>query len=145
VWDPRHFAQKLGMKKTLVLFSVALLALGRYVGTAHPTEGTPALLAQTAPDNTGRNVRDRGGLTLTPGDQFESEADRPLTQEIRKAVVADDSLSTLAKNIKIITVDGVVTLRGPVQSPQEKEIIQTKAQQIAGIDKIDNQLEVKER
>jgi hyperosmotically inducible protein len=131
------------MKKTLLLFSVALLALGRYVGTAHPTERTPALLAQTAPDNTGRNVRDRGGLTLTPGDQFESEADRPLTQEIRKAVVADDSLSTLAKNIKIITVDGVVTLRGPVQSLQEKETIETMAQQIAGIDKIDNQLEVK--
>jgi osmotically-inducible protein OsmY len=133
------------MKKTLLLFSVALLALGGYAGTAHPTEGTPALLAQVAPDNTGRNVRDRGGLTLTPGDQSESEADRTVTQEIRKAVVADDSLSTLAKNIKIITVDGVVTLRGPVQSPQEKEIIQTKAQQIAGIDKIDNQLEVKER
>jgi hyperosmotically inducible periplasmic protein len=133
------------MKKTLLLFSVALLALGGYAGTAHPTEGTPALLAQTAPDNTGRNVRDRGGLTLTPGDQSESEADRTLTQEIRKAVVADDSLSTLAKNIKIITVDGVVTLRGPVQSPQEKESIETKAQQIAGIDKIDNQLEVKGR
>jgi hyperosmotically inducible periplasmic protein len=125
-----------------LLFSEALLALGWYVGTAHPTEGTPALLAQTAPDNTGRNVRDRGGLTLTPGDQFESEADRPLTQEIRKAVVADDSLSTLAKNIKIITVDGVVTLRGPVQSLQEKETIETMAQQIAGIDKIDNQLSV---
>jgi hyperosmotically inducible periplasmic protein len=133
------------MKKTLLLFSVALLALGGYAGTAHPTEGTPALLAQAAPDNTGRNVRDRGGLTLTPGDQSESEADRTLTQEIRKAVVDDDSLSTLAKNIKIITVDGVVTLRGPVQSPQEKESIETKAQQIAGIDKIDNQLEVKGR
>jgi hyperosmotically inducible periplasmic protein len=133
------------MKKTLLLFSVALLALGGYAGTAHPTEETPALLAQAAPDNTGRNVRDRGGLTLTPGDQSESEADRTLTQEIRKAVVADDSLSTLAKNIKIITVDGVVTLRGPVQSPREKETIGTKAQQIAGIDKIDNQLEVKGR
>jgi hyperosmotically inducible periplasmic protein len=133
------------MKKTLLLFSVALLALGGYAGTAHPTEGTPALLAQTAPDNTGRNVRDRGGVTLTPGDQSESEADRTLTQEIRKAVVDDDSLSTLAKNIKIITVDGVVTLRGPVQSPQEKKTIETKVQQIAGIAKIDNQLEVKGR
>jgi osmotically-inducible protein OsmY len=59
--------------------------------------------------------------------------------------VADDSLSTLAKNIKIITVDGVVTLRGPVQSLQEKETIETMAQQIARIDKIDNQLEVKGR
>jgi hyperosmotically inducible periplasmic protein len=133
------------MKRTILLFSVVLLALGGYAGTAHPTEGTSAPPAQTAPDNTGRNVRDRGGATLTPGDQSESETDRTLTQQIRKAVVADDELSTTAKNIKIITVNGLVTLRGPVQSPREKEIIQTKAQQIAGIDKIDNQLEVKGR
>jgi hyperosmotically inducible protein len=133
------------MKKTLLLFPVALLALGGYGGAAYPPEGPTTPPAQEAPDNTGRNVRDRGGATLTPGDQSESEADRTLTQEIRKAVVADDSLSTMAKNIKIITVDGVVTLRGPVQSPQEKEVIQVKAQQIAGIDRIDNQLEVKGR
>jgi osmotically-inducible protein OsmY len=131
------------MKKILVLFSVVLLALGGYAGTAHSTEGTSAPSAQTAPDNTGRNVRDRGGATLTPGDQSESEADRTLTQQIRRAVVAEDSLSTTAKNIKIITVDGVVTLRGPVQNPREKEMIEAKAQQIAGVNKIDSQLEVK--
>lgn len=133
------------MKKTILLFSLTLLALGGFAGTASPTERTTAPPAQTAPDNTGRNVRDRGGATLTPGDQSESEADRTLTQQIRQAVVADDSLSTMAKNIKIITIDGVVTLRGPVQSPREKEKIEAKAQQIAGIDRIDNQLEVKER
>jgi hyperosmotically inducible protein len=131
------------MKRIVVLFSVVLLALGGYAGIARSTEGTSAPSAQTQPDNTGRNVRDRGGATLTPGDQSESEADRTLTQQIRRAVVADDSLSTTAKNIKIITVDGVVTLRGPVQNPREKEIIEAKAQQIAGADKIDNQLEVK--
>jgi hyperosmotically inducible protein len=131
------------MKRIFVLFSVVLLALGGYAGTAHSTEGASAPSAQTEPDNTGRNVRDRGGATLTPGDQSESEADRTLTQQIRRAVVADDSLSTTAKNIKIITVDGIVTLRGPVQNPREKEIIEAKAQQIAGVDKIDNQLEVK--
>jgi hyperosmotically inducible periplasmic protein len=123
------------MKKIVVLFSLALLVLGGYAGTVHP--------GQTAPDNTGRNVRDRGGATMTPGDQSESQADLTLTQQIRKAVVADDSLSTMAKNIKIITANGVVTLRGPVESSQEKEKIAAKAQQIAGIDKIDNQLEVK--
>jgi hyperosmotically inducible periplasmic protein len=133
------------MKKTILLFSLTLFALGGFAGTASPTERTTAPPAQTAPDNTGRNVRDRGGATLTPGDQSESEADRTLTQQIRQAVVADDSLSMMAKNIKIITVDGVVTLRGPVQSPREKEKIEAKAQQIAGIDRIDNQLEVKER
>lgn len=133
------------MKKTILLCYLTLFALGGFAGTASPTERTTAPPAQTAPDNTGRNVRDRGGATLTPGDQSESEADRTLTQQIRQAVVADDSLSTMAKNIKIITIDGVVTLRGPVQSPREKEKIEAKAQQIAGIDRIDNQLEVKER
>jgi hyperosmotically inducible periplasmic protein len=125
------------MKKIVLLISLALLVGGGYV-TAAPS-------AQTAPDNTGRNVRDRSGTTLTPGDQSESEADRTLTQQIRRAVVADDSLSTTAKNVKIITVDGVVTLRGPVNSPHEKEVIAAKAQQIAGVNKVDNQLEVKGR
>src|ERR687892_170282 len=117
------------MKKTVLLLSLALLILGGYGGLGVATERTPAPPAQTAPDNTGRNVRDRGGVTLTPGDQSESEADRTLTQQIRKAVVADDSLSTTAKNIKIITVDGVVTLRGPVNTPQEKQLIEAKAKQ----------------
>jgi osmotically-inducible protein OsmY len=125
------------MKKIVLLFSLALLVLGGYAGTAQP--------GQTAPDNTGRNVRDRSGTTLTPGDQSENEADRTLTQQIRQAVMADKSLSTTAKNIKIITVDGVVTLRGPVKSPQEKKTIETKAQQVAGVNKIDNKLEVKGR
>jgi hyperosmotically inducible periplasmic protein len=133
------------MNKVVLLLSVGLFALGGYVGTVYPTEKTPAPPAQTAPDNTGRNVRDRGGATITPGDQSESEADRTLTQQLRKAVMADDSLSTMAKNIKIITANGVVTLRGPVQSPHEKEVIAAKAQQIAGMNKIDNQLEIKGR
>jgi hyperosmotically inducible protein len=133
------------MHKTVLLCSLALLVLGGYAGTAHPAEQTPAPPAQAAPDNTGRNVRDRGGATLTPGDQSESEADRTLTQQIRKAVVADESLSTMAKNIKIITVDGLVTLRGPVQSLHEKATIAAKAQEFVGVNKIDNQLEVKGR
>ena len=60
-------------------------------------------------------------------------------------MVADKSLSTMAKNVKIITVNGVVTLRGPVKNPHEKETIEAKAQQIAGVNKVDNQLEVKGR
>jgi hyperosmotically inducible periplasmic protein len=133
------------MRKLVSLFTLAVLVLGGYVGTAHPTERTATPPAQTAPDNTGRNVRDRGNATLTPGDQSESQADRTLTQQVRKAVVADKSLSTMAKNIKIITVNGVVTLRGPVKNPHEKEAIEAKAQQIAGINNVDNQLEVKGR
>jgi hypothetical protein len=131
------------MNKIVLLFSLALLALGGYAGTAYPTEGATSPPAATAPDNTGRNVRDRGGDTRTPGDQSESAADRVITQQIRQAVVADASLSMLAKNIKIITADGIVTLRGPVQSSQEKEVIEVKARQLAGMNQVDNQLEVK--
>jgi osmotically-inducible protein OsmY len=92
-------------------------------------------------DNTGRNVRDRDDKTLTSGDQSETEADRELTQKIRQAVVEDDSLSMTAHNIKIITVDGVVTLRGPVKSAQERNAIGAKAVKIAGAGKVKNQLE----
>jgi hyperosmotically inducible protein len=130
------------MKKTALLVSVSLLVFGGYACNSHPAAKTPAPAAKTAPDNTERNVRDRSGETLTPGDQSESEADRTLTQRVRQAVVADDSLSTTAHNIKIITINGVVTLRGPVNSAQEKANIAAKAQQIAGTTKVENQLEI---
>jgi hyperosmotically inducible protein len=130
------------MKKTTLLLSISLLVLGGYAGPAQPAEETQSPPSQTAPDNTGRNVRDRSGATLTPGDQSESEADRTLTQRIRQAVMADDSLSTTAQNVKIISINGVVTLRGPVNSAQEKANIDAKAQQIAGASKVDNQLEI---
>jgi hyperosmotically inducible protein len=133
------------MKQIALVCSLALLVLGGYAGTAYPAGTTSAPPAQEAPDNTGRNVRDRNDATLTPGNQSETEADRTLTQQIRRAVVADDSLSTTAKNIKIITINGVVTLRGPVNTPQEQAAIVAKAQQAAGADKVDNQLEVKGR
>jgi osmotically-inducible protein OsmY len=95
-----------------------------------------------APDNTGVNARDRDGNTLTATDQSERAADRTLTQQVRRAIVSDDSLSTNAHNVKIITVDGVVTLRGPVKSPQERSSIVAKANQVAGVKRLDDQLEV---
>jgi hyperosmotically inducible periplasmic protein len=101
-------------------------------------------VSQTAvePDNSGRNVRDRSGDTKTPGDQSENEADRTITQNIRQAITGDESLSTNAKNVKIITNDGTVTLRGPVKSEKEKTEIEAKAKQVAGVKRVDNQLEV---
>src|SRR5215510_16572212 len=80
------------MNKTTLLLSISLLVLGGYAGTAQAAEQPQSPPAQTAPDNTDRNVRDRSGATLTPGDQSESEADRSLTQQIRKAIMADKSL-----------------------------------------------------
>lgn len=94
------------------------------------------------PDNTGRNARDQNEAAKTAGDQSENEQDRKITQEVRKAVTSDDSLSVDAKNVKIITNDGTVTLRGPVKSDKEKSEIEAKAKQVAGVKKVDNQLEV---
>ena len=130
------------MKKTALVLSISLLMLGGYACNSQPADKTQAQAAKTSPDNTERNVQDRSGATLTPGDQSESKADLDLTQRVRQAVVADDSLSTNAHNIKIITSNGVVTLRGPVNSAKEKANIDAKAQQIAGATKVNNQLEI---
>ena len=102
----------------------------------------PLLLAQTATYNTGKNARDREDKTLTPGDQSSNPADVELTRRIREAVVADDSLSTNAHNVKIITINGMVTLRGPVASAEEKAKIAATAQKLAGKKQVENHLEV---
>jgi hyperosmotically inducible protein len=94
------------------------------------------------PDNTGRNAADKDTGAKTAQDQPENEQDRTISQEVRKAVTSDDSLSTDAKNVKIVTTDGTVTLRGPVKSEKEKTEIESKAKQIAGVKNVENQLEV---
>ena len=71
-------------------------------------------------DNTALNQRDRSGETATSGDQANSSGDLKITQAIRQALVKDGELSTTAKNIKVITANGQVTLRGPVNNAQEK-------------------------
>ena len=95
----------------------------------------------TPPDDTAVNQRDRGNSTLTPMDQGTSEADRKTTQQIRQAVVDDKTLSFTAKNVKIITKDGKVTLRGPVKNSAEKATIDSIARKVAGA-QVDDQLEV---
>lgn len=97
----------------------------------------------TPADNTARNQRDRSGETKTSGDQSESPEDIKITAAIRRAVVGDGSLSMTAKNVKIITANKVVTLRGPVNTAAEKATIAKLAQKNAGQAKIENQLEVK--
>jgi hyperosmotically inducible periplasmic protein len=95
-----------------------------------------------APDNSAVNVRDRAPDAMTAGEQSNAKSDVELTREIRRAVVKDDSLSMLAHNVKIVANNGAVTLRGPVKTEQEKVAIANKAEQIAGPNKVDNQLEV---
>jgi hyperosmotically inducible protein len=95
-------------------------------------------------DNTKHNARDRDGDSLTPMDQSGDKHDIDVTTRIRKALVDDDSLSTTAKNIKIVTIDGKVTLRGPVQTAEERAKIVKKATAIAGV-RVDDQLDIKSR
>lgn len=96
-----------------------------------------------APDNTGKNERDRDNKTLTPGDQSGKPEDIKLTQTIRQAVMKEKSLTMTAKNVKIITAAGKVTLRGPVNTEEEKAKINDLAKAAAGQVPVDNQLEVK--
>jgi hyperosmotically inducible periplasmic protein len=98
--------------------------------------------SKKAPDNTDVNERDRGGGTLTPMDQSNSEVDLKITQELRQQIVADDSLSFDAKNVKIITSGAVITLRGPVKSEAERTSIEARARKVAGVASVNNELEV---
>jgi len=103
---------------------------------------TTAAEAQYPADDTGRNTRDSDGATLTADKQSNSKTDVEITREIRRAIVKDDALSTDAHNVKIITSGGVVTLRGPVASSEEKMAVAKKAEKISGVSKVDNQLEI---
>ncbi|MCC6678435.1 MAG: BON domain-containing protein [Phycisphaerales bacterium] len=105
-----------------------------------PREGT----TPTAPDNTDRNKRDRDTDAKTPPDQSEASADVKITAAIRRAIMDDKSMSVNAQNVKIMTErSGVVTLRGPVDTQAEKDAIEAKAKAVAGVTRVDNQLEVK--
>jgi hyperosmotically inducible periplasmic protein len=123
------------MKRTLV----ALTCLSAFSLAALAADNKKA-----EPDNTATNERDRSGETKTSGDQSNSSADLKITQDIRRALMKDSELSTTAKNIKIITDNGQVTLRGPVKNAQEKAKIDQLARSAAGGAKIDDQLDVKE-
>ena len=98
--------------------------------------------ATTEPDNTRQNVSDHDNSALTPLDQGNSQADIDTTAQIRKEILADSGMSMDAKNVKIITIDGRVTLRGPVNSQDEKNQIGDIANRIAHAGNVDNQLEV---
>jgi len=98
---------------------------------------------QPAPDNTKTNKRDAKTSTpVTAGQQTNSKTDTALTKNIRKAIVADKSLSTYAHNVKVVTINGDVTLRGPVRTEEEKTAVQRLAEAEAGASHVINHLEV---
>jgi hyperosmotically inducible protein len=98
---------------------------------------------QPAPDNTKMNQRDKNKAEPTADQQKENQPDRELARQIRRSIVQDKSLSSFAHNVKIIAQNGVVTLKGPVRSDEEKTAVEAKASEIAGADKVTSQLEVK--
>ena len=104
----------------------------------------PVAQAQQPPaaDNTKVNARDRQPSQVTADQQKNNKTDLDLTKEIRKALIADKSLSTYAHNVKIVARDGKVTLKGPVRSEDEKKIVEAKAAEIAGATNITNQVSV---
>lgn len=93
-----------------------------------------------AGDNTRRNEADKSGSTVTPIDQGNNTADLETTQKIRQALMADESLSSNAKNAKVITNGGTITLRGAVSNAAEKAALETYARKNAGQNQVDNQL-----
>ena len=114
-----------------MLFCASLMAtpVPRYQDTQQP-----------APDNTKKN---KDQAPPTADQQKMNPSDRAITQKIRKAIHEDNSISTYAHNIKIISQDGKVTLRGPVRSEDEKSNLQAKAVAVAGEGNVTNELEVK--
>ena len=97
------------------------------------------------PDNTKVNKRDRNTGEVTADQQRATATDRELTRKIRHSIMVDKSLSTYAHNIKIISQDGAVTLKGPVKSDDEKKAVVAKAVAVAGsADKVTDQISVKQ-
>lgn len=122
----------------LPLLGLSLLAgpiLGARVSQQDPQQPPPA-------DNTKTNQRDKSQTSPTADQQKMNPADRDITKKIRMALHNDNSLSTYAHNIKIITQNGKVTLKGPVRSDDEKTNIGAKAIAVAGDGNVDNQLDV---
>lgn len=112
------------------------VAIGRAQETANQ-QAAPAV------DNTKMNQRDQNKHEATADQQKENRSDRDITQQIRQSIMKDKSLSTYAHNVKIITQEGQVTLKGPVRSESEKQTIETKATEVAGANKVTNDLNVK--
>jgi osmotically-inducible protein OsmY len=118
----------------IALFA-ALLSSGWVVASAQPSTDSQA-------DNTKMNQRDRNSDEATADQQKANRSDRDLTQQIRKSIASDKSLSPNGHNVKVITQNGMVTLKGPVRSEEEKKAVEEKAAEVAGADKVTDEIDV---
>ena len=119
------------------LAGVLAAGLALNTASAQNTQNPPQ------PDNTRVNKQDRSPGAVTADQQKDNRGDRELTQQIRKSVMADKSLSSYGHNVKIVAQGGAVTLKGPVRSEEEKKAILAKAEAVAGAGKVTDQLSVK--
>ena|ERR1700681_809080 len=123
-----------------------ILIAGAFLGAGLLLAQEPASQQGSgAADNTRINTRDRNANEPTADNQRNNMSDRDITKQIRQALAKDDSLSTYAHNVKVITQNGQVTLKGPVRSEDEKRAVETKATAIVGNDKVTNNLDVKDK
>jgi len=113
------------------------------VGGVARAQDSTSQQAPPAADNTKTNERDRSASEATADQQKENRSDRDITQQIRQSIMKDKSLSTYAHNVKIVTQNGQVTLKGPVRSEDEKRAIETKAAEVAGENKVSSELNIK--
>lgn len=133
--------------RTLLNWSLALTCVSAWATERLP-EGAKVTLGSQGQstsrvDNTNINDRDKGGATKTPQDQPNRAQDRDLLAAVRRAIVGDKSLSTMAHNVKVLVESGTVTLRGPVKNSDEKDKVELLAKKVNGVIAIDNQLDVK--
>ena len=126
------------MKHSKVVLTI-LFCTASAVGYAQtPADGAPK------PDNTKVNKRDRSAGAVTADQQKVNATDQELTRNIRRSIMADKSLSTYAHNIKIISLSGAVTLKGPVKSDDEKKAVVAKAVAVTGsAEKVTDEISVK--
>jgi hyperosmotically inducible periplasmic protein len=99
-------------------------------------------IAQTPPDNTKVNTRDRAPGAVTADQQKNNAGDREITRKIRQSLMKDKALSRYAHNVKVIAQDGQVTLKGPVRSDDEKRTVEAKATEVAGAGHVTNDMSV---
>jgi osmotically-inducible protein OsmY len=119
------------------------LLIGSFMGGTLVVAQQAAGQGTTPADNTKVNQRDQNANEPTADQQKNTLSDRDITQQIRRAIMKDKTLSSYAHNVKIITQNGQVTLKGPVRSDDEKRAIEAKAAQIAGGDKVTSELDIK--
>jgi hyperosmotically inducible periplasmic protein len=127
-------------KHFIIYMTVVAVSMSAHGVSAQST--STAAARQSVPDNTGNNKRDRAAGEPTADQQKNNARDLDMTKRIRRSVTDDKAISMYGHNVKIIASGGMVTLKGPVRDEGEKKAIEMKATEIAGKDRVINQLEV---